>query len=633
MEKARRWSSKRGGAAPYSSQQSCHGVVRAPIDAFHWRPHALGASRRWVASLKSRKDGRLLSGISDSTDWLTAAGRQRMRPCAALSCDYRRISPPRVGATLAPTLRRFTGWRQGDACSHQPESQTAMYFLDPFVHQPVFVLMLACALPAMVLRMFTALGRRELRSVWVLLVLGAIAMVAAQLLLDLGSVAWSGRLDTAAWASVVLALLQLLVVLLFQVLMPALGVQAPRIMQDLSFVALALGGGLYGLAELGVHPGQIFTTSAIFTAVLAFAMQDTLGNVLGGVMLQLDNSLNVGDYVLLDDIAGYVVDVRWRYTAIETTDYETIVIPNSSLVKNRFRVLRPRDALPVVWRRTLVFDIDPQVSPQTVIDVMGQAARDGRMENVATKPAASAVLVEVTAGYNRFALRYGLTAPAHDSSTDSMVRMHVLAGLQRAGIALGAPQEQHHRVNDSDQRDARESAEMQQRVRAVQRTPLFASLSEQEHSRLAASLVHTPFVKGGVMTHQGAVAHWLYLIVKGQAQVLVEERGQTTPIRQLSDGDFFGEMGLLTGEPRSATVVALTEVDCYRLDKAGLAQILAQRHDLASEISQVLNQRQQDLTDRVENARGDKAALRAEDLLAKVKSFFGLGSDKPTSGI
>lgn len=71
-----------------------------------------------------------------------------------------------------------------------------------------------------------------------------------------------------------------------------------------------------------MDPTSLFATSAVITAVLAFAMQDTLGNVLGGVALQLDNSLRVGDWVKLDDVSGRVTDVLWRFTAVGTRNHE-----------------------------------------------------------------------------------------------------------------------------------------------------------------------------------------------------------------------------------------------------------------------------------------------------------------------
>ncbi|MFO1285779.1 MAG: cyclic nucleotide-binding domain-containing protein [Rubrivivax sp.] len=72
------------------------------------------------------------------------------------------------------------------------------------------------------------------------------------------------------------------------------------------------------------------------------------------------------------------------------------------------------------------------------------------------------------------------------------------------------------------------------------------------------------------MTRQGAAAHWLYLIASGEAEVYWEAPdGERRLLTRLSAGNVFGEMGLMTGAPRSATVVAAGDVECYRLDKAG----------------------------------------------------------------
>lgn len=460
--------------------------------------------------------------------------------------------------------------------------------------------------------------RREMRVTWGLLVLGAVCQGAAVQFALMGE---------AATVLMVLTLIQLAVLVFFQVLLPALGVATPRIARDLTVAGLCTAWGMVWLRMSGVDATQLFTTSAIITAVLAFAMQDTLGNVLGGVMLQLDNSLKVGEWVHLDDISGRVVDVRWRYTAVLTRSGETIVVPNSWLMKNRFGVLRSPPDEPLAWRRSLNFNIEATANPATVIQALQQSVLDARIAHVSADRPVSAILVDTAAGYYHYALRYWLSDPQYDDPTDSLVRVHALAALARAGVGLGVPQEERLMVKENDSwRLANENRELQRRLEAVQRTALFATLSQEEQLALAHHLVHAPFVQGGLLTRQGAVAHWLYLIVRGQAQVLIENAGVLTPVSTLKDGDFFGEMGMLTGEPRRATVVALTDVDCYRLDKVGFAQVLAARPDMAREISAILAQRRHDLDDQLKLVKSTHPLSRTEDVLAKIKSFFGVAA-------
>lgn len=484
-----------------------------------------------------------------------------------------------------------------------------------------------CVLTGLVLLVFKPGLRRELRVSWGLLLLAALCQGIAAVVNGEVHTTLSALMGGAAMVLVVLALIQLAVLLFFLVLLPSMGVQAPRIARDLAVAGLSTAWGLVWLRLSGVDATQLFTTSAIITAVLAFAMQDTLGNVLGGVMLQLDHSLGVGEWVRLDDTSGRVVDVRWRYTAIETRSGETIVVPNSWLMKNRFGVLRARPDAPLMWRRTLSFNIDATANPSAVLQALQQSVLDARIAHVSAERPASAILVDTAAGYYRYALRYWLTDPQFDDPTDSLVRVHALAALARVGVGLGVPQEERLMVKENDNwRLANEKRELQHRLEAVQRTALFATLPQEEQLALAQHLVHAPFVQGGVLTRQGAVAHWLYLIVRGRAQVLAEEAGVVTPVSTLTDGDFFGEMGMLTGEPRSATVMALTDVDCYRLDKVGFAQVLVARPEMAREISAILAQRRHDLDDRLKLAKNTHPMPRTEDLLAKIKTFFGVAA-------
>ncbi|CAM8631380.1 Cyclic nucleotide-binding domain [Comamonadaceae bacterium] len=493
-----------------------------------------------------------------------------------------------------------------------------------WVGQTVVSVALVCALLAVLVRFSARLPRRELRSMWFFWVLGAMLWLVANIAAWHGEAPWWTQVLDGAAVLIGLASLQILVVLVFRLLMPAVGLGTPRIAQDLTFLALALGAGFYSLSYWGVDPSRIFTTSAVLTAVLAFAMQDTLGNVLGGVVLQLDNSLRVGDMVRVDDISGTVVDVRWRYTAIETADRETVVVPNSWLMKNRFRVLRPKGQDPLVVRRTVFFHVDVNVPPSTVMAVMNQAVADAGIATVSTHRAANSVLLDVTAGYCRYGLRYWLADPDADTPTDSKVRMHVLAALERNGIRLGAVQEQRTTVNDAQAQEAQARLEHSRRLATVQRTALFQGLTVPEQELLAQHLVHAHFVAGGVLTRQGAAAHWLYLIVQGTVSITTEKAGVATRVSELGDGEFFGEVGMLTGEPRGATVTALTDVACYRLDKQGFAQVLMARPEIAQEIALVIEQRQSGMSAAVDRALMVQTDNRQEALLSRIKHFFGM---------
>lgn len=478
-------------------------------------------------------------------------------------------------------------------------------------------LTLGLAAVALAFRLRWPTEHRTVRPAWTLLLLALLLQAARRLAPGTGTTA---HLDDGIHALLGLAAIQVAGLLLHQGLLRRLG--APRIARDLTVSALSVAWLLLVLRLAGADPSNLFTTSALITAVLAFSMQDTLGNVLGGVALQLDNSLRVGDWVQLDEgVSGRVADVRWRYTAIETRTRERVIVPNAWLMKNRFAVLRAPEDGPLAWRRAVRLDVEARAEPARVIAVLEQALRDAEVPHVLTEPPPQALLADLVPGYGRYLLRYWLDDPGQDDRTDSRVRLHALAALARAGLHLGVPVEEHLMVKENEARQAALAQhEFDQRLDAVRNTALFARLPEAEQRQLAQHLVYAPFAQGDIVTRQGAVAHWLYLIVHGEVQVLVDGPQGPEPVARLRDGDFFGEMGMLTGEPRRATVRALSALACYRLDKEGFAHVLQARPDIAREVSEAMQLRQA--------ARPMPASTPSPgsaDLLARIRHFFSLG--------
>lgn len=461
---------------------------------------------------------------------------------------------------------------------------------------------------------------------------------AAVLLLALGLELLAGQLALRGLHQVAVLVLGLVLVHLgglvfFRVLLPALHVAAPRILEDVAVFGGYVLWSLVRLSEAGVELSGLVATSALITAVVAFAMQDTLGNILGGLALQLDDSFELGDWLLLDGVSGRVVQIQWRFTALLTRNGERVVVPNGQLMKARFSVVgaaEPGAGVGAgVWRRWVGFHIDGEVPPSAVTAAAEHALVDAEIPNVARTPAPSCVVVDFAPGSLRYALRYWLLDPRDDDATDSAVRTHLHAMLQRQGWRIALPGQAVHLLqDDAAQREAAWQHELARREQALAAIDLFAPLDQAERRHVAARLVHAPFVRGDVMTRQGAVAHWLYIIASGEADVVLETPGgERRTLKHLPAGSLFGEMGLMTGAPRSATVLAATDVDCYRLDKAGFEEVLRGRHEIVESMAHILAQRQHEneaLQDTLRQAPAGPGAHRAA-ILARMREFFGLG--------
>ena len=425
-----------------------------------------------------------------------------------------------------------------------------------------------------------------------------------------------------------LALIRAAGIFLFRFLVRAARVRAPRIVEDISFTAAYVVWGALQLRLAGMDLASLVTTSAVITAVLAFAMQDTLGNTLGGLFIEIDQSIAIGDWIKVDDLSGRVAEIRWRHTALRTRNGDLVVIPNASLMKSRFTVIGNPDVEEVRWRRWIWFDVDFDVPAARVIAAAEQAIAAAEIDHVLREPRPDCVLMSLELGQNRDALRYWLSDPRRDDGTDSAVRVHLLAALERSGIALSLPKQLGVGLKEAEERQlARRARDIEAGVTTLGRIDLFAPLSPPELRSLAMHLVHAPFAAGDVITRQGAVAHWLYILIEGEAEVWVE--APDAPRRRvaaLGPGDVFGEMGMMTGEPRRATVLAKTDAECYRLDKAGFEDILRARPAIAGAMSRVLASRASVLRQAIAEAEQAGAALRVqpEPLLQRICAFFGL---------
>lgn len=422
--------------------------------------------------------------------------------------------------------------------------------------------------------------------------------------------------------------------LLFSVILPRLKLAVPQIVQDVAIALLSVVAAVTVAGRAGVNLSGLIATSAVLTAVLGFSLQDTIANIAGGLGLQTDNSIEVGDWIRIgtqpNDVNGRVVLIRWRYTAIETRNWETVLVPNRVLMNSSVMVLGRRNQQPQQWRRWVYFNVDFRFQPGDVIDVVQNAVRGAKLERVAKEPAPNCVMMDMAESYGRYAVRYWLTDLAVDDPTDSAVRQVIFFALERAGMRLALPAHAVFITEETADRAASKNEKQLARRRAIlERLPIFAPLSDEERQELSRGMKYAPFAKGEVMTRQGAAAHWLYLLEDGRASVRVSDGTTEKEVATLEGGAIFGEMSLLTGEPRAATVIAETEVECFRLDKAVFQTIIERRPEVMQPVAELLARRRVELQAAKEGLDAETAAARRKsaevDLLDRMKRFFGLG--------
>ena len=490
---------------------------------------------------------------------------------------------------------------------------------------------------ALVLALIAIGWRRDLRKAMITWMLVMIAGLAGLWWLDrLGGAIEQETLIVVlrevALLIVAIGIARITLMFLFEGLLARFGV--PHILDDVLTVLTLIVFVLYRMNVAGVNLASIITTSAIISGVIAFSLQESLGNLWGGIALQLDNTCRIGDWIRVDKVTGKIVGIRWRYVAIATNEDETILLPNSALIKQNVTVLGRRGDLYVPWRRKIEFTVAYDVPPSRVIAVVRDALVRAETQHVARSPEPTVNCLSFDASAIRYVAFFWVEDPAFDEWVESQVRLHVYAALARHGMEIPLPKHQVVMTPPRDQAVEREE-KLATRQEMLGRLELLALLTEGERRAMAGELVDCPYVAGDIIFWQGEVAESLFILARGRVEIFrATAAGNTAGTRArlatMEAPAHFGEMGMLTGQARTATAVAVDEVLCYRLDKKGFDAIVIARPELAEALSKVLAARQAandaTLQSLDAEARARHAKNRAEEILRRIQSFFGLES-------
>ena len=292
---------------------------------------------------------------------------------------------------------------------------------------------------AVVLAVLARRQRAHVRAALVMYALAFFLMVLSAIPAALGWLSAAKALHAAGLLLVGFALVKLGSIIVFDVILCLTPLSPPQVLRDLMVAGGYTGVGLWLLSRNGVTLSSIVATSAVMTGVIVFSLQDSLSNILGGLVLQIDESFSVGDWVKIEQTAGKVKEITWRHVAIETRNWDTVIIPNSVLIKSQVLIQGQRSGQPLQERRWVYFNVDFRVPPTEVIRVVTDALVTEPVEGSAVDPPPNCVLMDFKESYCSYAARYWLTDLVKDDPTDSLVRCRIYFALQRAGIPLSVP--------------------------------------------------------------------------------------------------------------------------------------------------------------------------------------------------
>ena len=364
---------------------------------------------------------------------------------------------------------------------------------------------------------------------------------------------------------------------------------------------------------------HLIAGSGILAVILGLALQETLGNILAGLALHFEKPYRAGDWLIVDSRHAQVTEMNWRATRMRTNDDIYLDIPNSQLAKAT--IVNLSYPTPVHAMRLRV-GLEYATPPNDAKDVLQRAA--AQAAGVLKEPGPKVYVVDFADSGVTYEIKYWLSDHAHFNEINDNVRTNMWYELNRHGMRIPFPTRVLHMTTPRDT-DAESRAAARKILRAQ---PLFKSFTDAQLDEMLAAARHGRYGRGEKIIEQGGAATSMFVLLEGGADVLVMADGHTLNVAVLGAGDCFGEMSLLTGEPRSATVVAKTDCEVVEIGKAGLSEMLQHTPELLPTLSEMLAQRRL----RTEDARAESAQSRsaetqqayAKTLLNRLKSFFEL---------
>jgi small-conductance mechanosensitive channel/CRP-like cAMP-binding protein len=402
-------------------------------------------------------------------------------------------------------------------------------------------------------------------------------------------------------------------------------IEVPKFLREI-FSALFFCVALLLVAShiYNIQPSGVLLSSTVVVGIIGWAMQDLLGNVISGVALQVGKPFKAGDWLIIETQHAEVIEVNWRSTRLRTNDDHYLDVPNTAIVRSTIVNLSYPSHLHAMRMR---IGIAYGAPPNKVKRVLLEAAAGS--EGVLSHPPPKAFLVDFADSAVTYEVKYWIQNHAAYNEISDALRTGVWYALQRAGISIPFPirtvQIERHRPAPAFQLPDETRA-------AIRNKAFFKCLTPDQITRITTAASFSLFGSGERIVEQGAEGSSMFILLTGEAAVYVHHGDNTaepTRVAGLHPGDYFGEMSLLTGEKRSATIIASTDCEVLEIAKTHLAQILQENSELLKTLSELLAQRRLDnegifasATER--HAMVEKRQEYAQGFLQKLASVFDL---------
>ena len=396
-----------------------------------------------------------------------------------------------------------------------------------------------------------------------------------------------------------------------------------------TIVSYILGtlGCIVVLQGAGINLTSLTVLAGVVGIGFGFGLQNLASNFISGLTLLFEQQIRVGDFIEIDNLLGTVETISIRSTIIKTIDGLFVIIPNIKFVETNiinwsYRDPRCRLRIPV----GVAYGTDPVIVTEALLIA-------ARMEsNVLSHPSPKVWFRGFGDNALNFELLVWIDQPQESDAIKSAVNFLIDYEFRHRSIEIPFPQRDlwlrnpqeltkvfHDRKDDNSNgrvfpHNAKHSAEIQSNSTIpdhkkhgakspnnwtlrdlLRRVTYFEQCTDLELRQLIEYGYRQLFSAGQIVCKENDPGDSFYIILSGAVEVLSQKADQY--IATLHEGEFFGEISLLLGTPRTATVKTREDSILFVVERHDLQKLLIEQPNLADQIAQKLSERQQALRD------------------------------------
>ncbi len=380
----------------------------------------------------------------------------------------------------------------------------------------------------------------------------------------------------------------------------------PAIVQD------ALIVGLFVIIATVVMEEKFLTTSAVGAVVVGFALQDTLGNAFAGLAIQVEKPFYVGHWISVGSFEGRVAEITWRATKLRTKAGNFVIVPNNIVSKE---AITNYSAPAVPTRISVEVGAPYRCPPNDVKQVMLEAVAGA--SHVLKSPAPDVIVAEFGSSAVVYRVRFWIDDYEADDRARDQVRSAIYYAFRRHDIEIPYPiQVEYHRETEQPEADR-----VADPVAILTGVDMLAPLSDRERHELVEASRLRLFGAGEPIVRQDEAGSSMFVMCSGRARVTLEPA--SVEVATVDAGGYFGEMSLLTGESRTATVTAAGDCWVLEITAEAFRRVALANQEVVDRIGLAVMQRREELArSRATAAATVTSAETSASFLARIRRFL-----------